>query len=219
METGSEDLLSQPTRRRLFAALRDLRRAATTEELAANVGLHVNGVRRHLERMGEAGLLERRRSRGGRGRPRDEWAIASAADSAAERPFAYADLASWLALSIPAERGELAQVEETGCRVGRELAPQGAADVNTGFGDVFAALGFSPDMEPRSEGGFRCVLGSCPYRDSVPMNPDVICTLHRGITRGLLEGLDPEARLERFEPQLPERSGCVVEVNAPSTGG
>src|SRR4051795_8961165 len=39
------DALALPTRRRLFAELGELRRPAGTEELAARVGLHPNGVR------------------------------------------------------------------------------------------------------------------------------------------------------------------------------
>lgn len=211
-----DDPLSQPTRARLFTELRELRRAASTEELAGALGLHVNGVRRHLEQLEAAGLLERRRTRHGRGRPRDEWAIAPDADPAGERPQAYTELSSWLARAIPPSPGRLRQVESTGRQIGRELAPAGAEDVATGVGDVFAALGFRPAIEPVGEAGFCCTLGSCPYRDSVPENPEVICALHRGITRGLLDELAPEARLERFEPHDPQRAGCVVEASVPT---
>jgi hypothetical protein len=40
----------------------------------------------------------------------------------------------------------------------------------------------------------------------------VVCTLHRGITAGLLAALDPKAKLTRFEPHDPTRAGCLVEV-------
>jgi predicted ArsR family transcriptional regulator len=69
-----DDLLSQPTRARLFEALGELRRPAGTEELAARLGLHPNGVRVHLERLREGGLVTRERSRGQRGGPRERWA-------------------------------------------------------------------------------------------------------------------------------------------------
>ena len=42
------NLLAQPTRARLFATLQEMRRAASTEELARALDLHVNGVRRQL---------------------------------------------------------------------------------------------------------------------------------------------------------------------------
>jgi hypothetical protein len=46
-------------------------------------------------------------------------------------------------------------------------------------------------------------------------NPQVICTLHKGITAGLLEGLAPQARLLVFEPHDPDVAGCLVEMVGP----
>ena len=43
-------------------------------------------------------------------------------------------------------------------------------------------------------------------------NQDVVCTLHEGITTGLLERLAPDGKLIRFEPHDPERAGCEIEV-------
>jgi hypothetical protein len=51
-----------------------------------------------------------------------------------------------------------------------------------------------------------------PYRDSVRANPEVVCSLHRGITEGLLAGLAPGSRLAGFEPRDPDRACCLVEV-------
>ena len=215
---SEENLLAQPTRARLFAALQELRRAATTEELAADLEMHVNGVRRHLERMQGGGLLERRRSRHGRGRPRDEWSIASGARPGGEPPDGYADIARWLARAIPAGPTRLRQVEQTGREVGRELAPDQSDDLAEAFRQTFTALGFQPKVEVDAGGGLTCELCNCPYRDSVRENPDVICTLHRGITAGVLERLDPDARLTGFEPHDPERAGCMVEVRRPGNG-
>jgi predicted ArsR family transcriptional regulator len=65
------DALAQPTRARLFALLTELRRPAPTEELAERVGLHPNGVRTHLERLHEVGLVSRERERLGRGGGRE----------------------------------------------------------------------------------------------------------------------------------------------------
>jgi predicted ArsR family transcriptional regulator len=67
------DVLAQPTRARLFALLEELKRPAGTAELAERLGLHPNGVRVHLERLLDAGLVARARARQARGRPRDAW--------------------------------------------------------------------------------------------------------------------------------------------------
>jgi hypothetical protein len=43
-------------------------------------------------------------------------------------------------------------------------------------------------------------------------NQDVVCTLHRGLTRGLLDQVSPTARLARFVPHDPDRAGCEIEI-------
>jgi predicted ArsR family transcriptional regulator len=205
-------VLAQPTRVRLFALLVDLKRAAGTEELANRLDRHPNGVRRHLEQMREAGLLERRRVQGKKGRPRDRWLVAAGAHPGGTRPKAYADLAGWLARAIPAGPARLRQIERSGREIGHELTPEDRDDPPESFRQIVNALGFQPQLEVRGDGELVCRLGNCPYRDSVRENADVVCTLHRGITAGLLAGLDPKARLTRFEPRDPERAGCLIEV-------
>lgn len=212
-EAGYEDdALSQPTRARLFARLRELRRPASTVELAAELDLHVNGVRRHLERLARAGLVERRRARHGRGRPRDEWGLAPDAAPGGKPPRRYVDLARWLARATPAEPGRLRDVERTGREIGRELAPAGAERPAESFRDVLSALGFQPELELRTDGEVCCRLRNCPYVESVRENAELVCTLHRGITSGLIDELAPDARLSRWEPHDPQEAGCIAEV-------
>ncbi len=204
-------LLGQPTRARLFSALRDLRRAATTEELATALGLHVNGVRRHLERMESGGLLERSRARHGRGRPRDEWSIAPGASPDGDAPQGYADVARWLTRATPTGPAGLRRLERIGREIGRELVDGPVDEVPEAFRRTFAALGFQPSVAV-GDGTMTAELGNCPYRDSVRENPDVICRLHRGVTVGALDTLDAGARLTRFEPHDPDRAGCEVAI-------
>jgi len=207
-------VLAQPTRARLFELLQELKRQASTEELAQQLGLHVNGVRRQLEQLRQAGLVERTKTRHGRGRPRDGWSVAVDAKPGGERPRAYSDLGRWLSAAIPPGRARLREVEQKGREIGRELAPGGAGQSAQAFEQVLAALGFGPDLEVDSTGSARCRLCNCPYRDAARENPEVVCTLHRGITAGLLDELAPEARLVTFEPHDPDLAGCLVEIAA-----
>jgi hypothetical protein len=55
-------------------------------------------------------------------------------------------------------------------------------------------------------------LRNCPYRTAVHENQPAICTLHKGITHGLLDVLHPHAKLERFEPHDPDQAGCEIEL-------
>jgi hypothetical protein len=64
----------------------------------------------------------------------------------------------------------------------------------------------------------RYVLGNCPYREAVAQNQPVICTLHRGITRGMLDRLDGTARLADFVAKDPYSAGCVIDVTLAPTG-
>ena len=81
LPASTDDPLTQPTRARIFTLLAELKEAVGTDDLAARLGLHPNGVRVHLERLQEAGLVERRQERAGRGRPGDRWTVAPGAQA------------------------------------------------------------------------------------------------------------------------------------------
>lgn len=211
LPAGSSHALAQPTRARIFALLVESRTAVDTGEVAKRLGKHPNGVRRHLKRLHEAGLVQRLQTKGERGRPGDLWAVASGARPDGADPSDYANLARWLARATPSGPTRLRVLEDTGREIGRELAPETTDDPVESFRGVFAALGFQPMIEIDG-GGFTCRLENCPYRASVRENPDVICTLHRGLSEGLLSKLDPKAKLVRFEPRDPDTAGCVVGV-------
>lgn len=206
-------MLAQPTRARLFAHLAGLGRPAGTDELAAELGLHPSGVRVHLERLHSAGLLARERVSQTLGRPRHSWSIAPDAQPSGEPPGAYRLLARWLARSIPARPGRLREVESAGRELGRGLGPGGGeAPAEEDMGRALTALGFAPHRELARTGQVVFRLGNCPYREAVRDNQPVVCALHRGLTRGLLDRLDPAAKLTRFVPEDPDRAGCLIEV-------
>jgi predicted ArsR family transcriptional regulator len=207
-----DDALSQPTRARLFALLCELKRPAGTAELADRLGLHPNGVRLHLERLAEQGLVERARARTPRGRPPDAWRMARDARPAGTNPRAYEDLGRWLARALRSPRRGLRGIEETGRLIGRELAPSGAGSTAEALETTLIALGFQPTTRPRAGSGLTLCLGNCPYSAAVRENQPAICTLHKGITLGLLDVLDPDARLATFEPHDPDEAGCVIGV-------
>jgi predicted ArsR family transcriptional regulator len=213
LEAPGDDPLFQPTRAGLFALLVELRRPAATDELARRLRLHPNGVRAHLERLLEAGLVVRRRAPRPRGRPRDEWSLAPEAAPLGAPPRAYGDLARWLARAIPPRPARLREVERAGREIGREIAPIGAASLEAALRDTLTGLGFQPLLDSDSSGVLSCRLRNCPYRDSVRENQEVVCTLHRGITRGLLDVLEPNAKLASFVPHDPDLAGCEIEID------
>ena len=205
-------MLAQPTRSRLFSLLGELKRPAGTLELAERLGLHANGVRLHLERMEQAGLVARARVRHGRGRPSDAWTVAATARPGGSAPRAYRDLGRWLARAIGSARG-LRGVEHTGRQIGQELAPEPTDPPATALQSSLSALGFQPALTTGPPGRVTFCLGNCPYRDAVHENQPAICALHKGITRGLLDVLAPGARLTAFVPHDPDSAGCVIELS------
>jgi predicted ArsR family transcriptional regulator len=212
LPTTSDDVLAQPVRARLFATLSELRRPAGTEELAESVALHPNGVRLHLERLLRAGLLTRERTRQPRGRPRDMWAIAPDASPGGDPPSAYADLGRWLTRLIASRKTGLRSIEETGRQIGRDLAPTGGpATAEKAMHTALASLGFQPQREPGA-GELTYRLCNCPSRDAVRESQPIVCALHRGITRGLLDEIAPDTRLSAFIPRDPDTAGCLIEL-------
>lgn len=210
---GPGDVLAQPTRARLFAHLAGLGRPAGTDELAGALGLHPSGVRVHLERLRAAGLIARERVPQTLGRPRDSWSIAPDALPGGEPQDAYPRLARWLARSIPVRPGRLREVERAGREVGRELPSTRAEGPSEEvMGRTLTALGFAPQRQAVGPGRVLFRLGNCPYREAVHENQPVVCALHRGLTLGLLDRLDPGARLSDFVPKDPDRAGCLIGV-------
>lgn len=214
--TTADHVLAQPTRARLFALLTELRRPAGTVELAERLRLHPNGVRIHLERMQQAGLVQRTQARAARGRPPDTWMITPTAEPGGRPPRAYQDLGRWLARALNTHPDELRRIEETGQQIGRELAPAGAERDPNAFMTLLTTLGFQPAIEHRENGRVSFCLHNCPYVDAVHENQPAICALHRGMTRGLLEIIRPDAQLVDFVPHDPDEAGCTIELHSTS---
>jgi predicted ArsR family transcriptional regulator len=215
LSNTESNVLSQPTRARLFELLRELKRPAATDELSRLTELHPNGVRSHLEVMVQAGLLTRELERRGRGRPRDLWAIDPLARPGGEAPTAYGDLSEWLVQAVQRGVGDPQGIEELGRSIGLNLADgdDPPLDAESGFRDALAAMGFQPREAGSSGDEVTYCLSNCPYRDTARNGQALICGLHRGITAGLLESLKPGATLTRFEIKDPDRAGCLVTAS------
>ena len=213
LEIARDDALAQPSRARLFELLVERRRAATTAELAMELDMHPNGVRIHLERLENVGLVTRTRLRGARGRPADAWTIAADARIRGQAPRGYRDLGRWLARSIDPRSMNLTNLERTGREIGREIAPNEATPGVDAVQRALAALGFAPSVQAHRGDRLTVCLGNCPYQDVVRENQQAVCTLHKGITHGLLDVLAPGVTLERFVPHDPAEGQCVLELH------
>lgn len=149
------------------------------------------------------------------------WTIAPGAQPGGEPPTGYGDLGRWLARMLSTRSTSVRQAEVTGRQIGRELAPPGCGDTDESLCALLAALGFAPRRgEDDGDGdtlSYR--LCNCPYRDAVRDSPEVVCALHKGITRGVLDVVAPSAKLVAFVPSDPDLGGCLIEVGGLTAGG
>ncbi|MGI8920180.1 MAG: helix-turn-helix transcriptional regulator [Solirubrobacteraceae bacterium] len=216
LQNGPEGPLSQPVRARLFARLAELRRPVGTDELATELGLHPNGVRVHLDVLREAGLLDRERVRQRRGRPRDMWSVAPDAHPDGDPPRAYTDLARWLAGAMARGASSPSAIELAGRQIGAEIAPTTlTGSPETTMYAALASLGFQPQrvLDPLETLTYK--LRNCPYRSVALDEQEVVCTLHKGLTEGLLDVIAPTSELAGFVPKDPDAAGCLITLRGP----
>ncbi len=95
-------------------------------------------------------------------------------------------------------------MERSGRELGRELGQRrDRTPAEELFGRTLTALGFAPQRKRRKSGRVTFTLGNCPYRDAVRENQEVVCTMHRGLTRGMLDAFGRSAKLTEFVPMEP----------------
>jgi len=142
--------------------------------------------------------------------------VAPTADPGGQKPRSYQDLGRWLARALQAQPGGLPDVEETARQIGRELAPDDADRDLDALMSSLTALGFQPAIEHRAGDRVSLCLHNCPYAEAVHENQAAICALHRGMTRGLLDVVQPAATLADFVPHDPDEGGCMVVLEGAS---
>ncbi len=185
-----------------------------TSDIADSLGLHVNTVRPHLERMRDVGLLEV--STGGRGsvgRPQHRYSLAPDAPSLGLEPPTFPILARML-LRAAANAGV---TPDDTSEAGREQGRADAAGWAVGSPCLaaleaeLAALGFDPAVVVDDEGAAATVAFThCPFRDLAEAHPNLVCNLHRGLVEGFVEEVGGASVVE-FRT-ITDRDPCQVEL-------
>jgi predicted ArsR family transcriptional regulator len=191
----------------------------TTADVAEVLGLHVNTVRPHLERMREVGLLQvESDARGSVGRPQHRYSLAADAPSLGLEPSPFPMLARVLLAAAAAAGVDGEEVAEAGREQGLADA---AAWVDRGDPDRPALdcldallleqsrLGFDPALVT-DDSRATLAFAHCPFRALAEAHPELVCSLHRGLVEGLVEYF-PGTSVECFHP-LVDRTPCQVEV-------
>ena len=186
-----------------------------TAEVADTLGLHVNTVRPHLERMREVGLLDVAPDhRGGPGRPQHRYSLAADAPSLGIEPPAFPLLARMLLGTARRAGAAAADAEAAGREQGRAEAL--GPDVEPGMpcADALVALltrlGFDPARVDDDEGATTIGFAHCPFQSLAEANPELVCALHRGVVEGFVAGVGG-AEVAEFGT-LVDRHPCRVTL-------
>ena len=223
MATDSEPLGDDPahglgpTRARVLAYLQDAGEPMTASAVGARLALHVNTARFHLDALTDDGLVVRHREeRSTPGRPRVLYAPVSAAPRVAHRSYRLLAeiLTSYLEGNLP---DPAASAEEAGRAWGRYLAEPPAPFRRTEEEEALAALvgsldriGFDSHVvdEP---GALRLEVSHCPFLEVAEGHNDVVCSVHLGLMRGMLEQMRSPVSADTLEP-LVGPSLCVARL-------
>jgi predicted ArsR family transcriptional regulator len=124
-------------------------------------------------------------------------------------------LASQLADS-PEER--VARSEKAGLAWAAELMagadPAPAADADAAarvVAGMFGDLGFDPELAG-DRGDREIRLRACPFRAAARANPEVVCSVHRGLLRGTLDRLGTPQTTVRLLPFV-EPDLCLAHLS------
>jgi predicted ArsR family transcriptional regulator len=211
--------LGDNTRYAIYLEIARAPRPLATAEIAESLGLHPNTVRPHLERMREVGLLEvgidPRRSVG---RPQHRYTLAADAPSLGLEPPTFPVLARML-LRLASAAGA---VPDDAADVGREHGSHlvgadahGADGVVEALTALLGALGFDPEVV-QDEATARIAFTHCPFAELAAADPDLVCSLHRGMVEGYVD-TQGGAHVESFH-SLVDRTPCQVQL-AVAAGG
>jgi predicted ArsR family transcriptional regulator len=189
-------------------------------DLAAQLGLHANTVRFHLNRLVTAGLVTREEEEhNGPGRPRLTFtAVAQHELEGGRRSYQLlADmLAGFIADTSPDAR---AQAVELGRTWGRYLATKPAPAKRVTEEEslrellhVLDDIGFSPLLAEDDDEQPQVLLRHCPFLEVASAHGEVVCSLHLGVMQGVLAEQRAPLEAGHLEPFV-EPSLCVAHLS------
>jgi len=198
-----------------YAIYLELARAPTplaTAEVADSLDLHPNTVRPHLERMREVGLLDViTDARGTVGRPQHRYSLAADAPALGFEPPAFPALARML-LRLAASAGlPPADAVEAGREHGAALAARHrpAGTCAEALAAELAVMGFDPESATDDDSA-TIAFTRCPFSELAEANPELVCSLHRGLVEGFVDARGDGQVVEFHD--LSDRAPCQVEI-------
>ena len=203
--------LGDNTRYAIYLELARAPAPLATAQIADTLGLHPNTVRPHLDRLRDVGLLEVvTDTQGAVGRPQHRYSLAPDAPSLGFEPPAFPVLARMLLRVAASAAVPAAEAVEAGREQGSAAAavrpPGTCAEALT---QELTALGFDPAAVV-DEDGATIAFTRCPFRELAEANPELVCSLHRGLVEGFAEARG-DGQVVAFH-DIADRTPCQVEI-------
>jgi predicted ArsR family transcriptional regulator len=215
-----------PTRRDIYMYVRSGAEGVTAAEVADEFDLHPNVARHHLEKLTAGGYLTVELARHETaGRPSKRYR-AGELDTSLNFPPRRDDLLATLlarALEMLDPDEAAAMAEAVGYDYGIALAARMTPDADAGAGhrsvraalatvaDALTAHGFAAHADA-SGGTLQIVAEQCPFGDAAKKYPHVVCSVDRGMIRGMLAGLYGDTHPLFTESRPAGDDHCVATV-------
>jgi predicted ArsR family transcriptional regulator len=204
--------LGDNTRYAIYLELARAPSPLATAEIAETLELHPNTVRPHLERMRDVGLLDvTTDAQGTVGRPQHRYSLAADAPALGFEPPAFPVLARMLLRLAATADIPAADAIEAGREHGASDAarPDRGGPCERALTAELAALGFDPESVTE-DGALTVAFTRCPFRELAEANPELVCSLHRGLVEGFV-GARGDGTVVDFH-DLADRTPCQVEI-------
>lgn len=186
----------------------------TTAEIADILGLHVNTVRPHLERMRDVGLLHvDSEARGQVGRPQHRYSLSPDAPALGLEPSPFPMLTGVLLAAAAAGRLDGEDLADAAREQGRADARRWPAGTDALEAVIVeqAKLGFDPEVV-EEDGSATVGFAHCPFRSLAEDHPELVCRVHCGLVEGLVDELGG-VQVAEFH-NLVDRTPCQVDLEA-----
>ena len=203
--------LGDNTRYAIYLELARAPAPLATAQISDTLGLHANTVRPHLDRMREVGLLDViTDAQGSVGRPQHRYSLAADAPSLGFEPPAFPVLARMLLQLAATAEVPAADAIEAGREQGSASAgSRSAGTCAEALTQELATLGFDPESVVDDDSA-TIAFTRCPFRELAEANPDLVCSLHRGLIEGFLDARGDGEVVEFHD--LGDRTPCQVEI-------
>lgn len=213
--------LADETRYSIYQYIVKESKEVTVQEIAIQFGIHPNVARLHLSKLNESELLRSELTKNGKGgRPARIYKLA-------EKPIYLSFpkqedhlLLQWL-MEMATSFGQEAILKgkEIAYQAGKQLMQHSTApsfsfeDRLNKLTEAATSIGYIPNV--LEEGDKKIItfsVYSCPYKEHLKTNPDLICELHKAYLKGQFDTLFATTDFVQLENMRHDCQHCLYRI-------